>query len=84
MKVVAQVISGFTDGGAGGNPAGVVFDAERFSRGDKQAIAAQAGFSETAFVSPSQKADFKLEFFTPTKQIPHRGYGGGAARLLPV
>ncbi|HET7376317.1 MAG TPA: PhzF family phenazine biosynthesis isomerase, partial [Anaerolineae bacterium] len=74
MKVVVQVINAFTDNGTGGNPAGVVFQAERFSQSQKQLIAANAGFSETAFVSPSQTADFKLEFFTPTRQIPHCGH----------
>ena len=74
MKVVVQVINAFTDNGTGGNPAGVVFQAERFSQSQKQLIAANAGFSETAFVSPSQTADFKLDFFTPTRQIPHCGH----------
>jgi PhzF family phenazine biosynthesis protein len=74
MKVVVQVINAFTDNGVGGNPAGVVLQAERFSPSQKQHIAANVGFSETAFVSPSQSADFKLEFFTPTKQIPHCGH----------
>jgi PhzF family phenazine biosynthesis protein len=62
------------DGGAGGNPAGVVLNAERFDSAAKQRIAASAGLSETAFVSPSEVADFKLEFFTPTRQIAHCGH----------
>ena len=74
MKVVIEVVSAFTDGNKGGNPAGVVLQSERFSQTQKQLIAAKAGFSETAFVSPSQSADFKVEFFTPTKQIPHCGH----------
>jgi len=32
------------------------------------------GLSETAFVSKSKIADFKLDFFTPTKQIAHCGH----------
>jgi len=40
----------------------------------KQAIATAAGFPETAFVSVSQFADYKLDFFTPVKQIPHCGH----------
>lgn len=74
MKIVIQVVGAFTDDGQGGNPAGVVLQSERFSQTQKQLIAAKAGFSETAFVSPSQSADYKLEFFTPTKQIPHCGH----------
>ncbi len=74
MKVDIEVVSAFTDGNKGGNPAGVVLRSERFNQIQKQQIAAIAGFSETAFVSPSQSADFKVEFFTPTKQIPHCGH----------
>ncbi len=72
--IPVQIVNAFVDGGRGGNPAGVVLDAERFSREAKQRIAARAGLSETAFVSPSSVAAFKLEFFTPTKQIPHCGH----------
>jgi PhzF family phenazine biosynthesis protein len=68
------VVNAFVDNGRGGNPAGVVLNAERFSQAQKQAIAAKVGLSETAFVSPSRTADFKLEFFTPTRQIPHCGH----------
>lgn len=74
MKVVIEVVSAFTDGNRGGNPAGVVLHSERLNQTQKQRVAAQAGFSETAFISPSQSADFKVEFFTPTKQIPHCGH----------
>ena len=74
MKVVIEVVSAFTDGDKGGNPAGVVLHSERLNQIQKQLIASKAGFSETAFVSPSQSADFKVEFFTPTKQIPHCGH----------
>ena len=74
MEVAVQVVNAFTDNGTGGNPAGVVLDADRFDSAQKQAIAAQVGLSETAFVSRSHKAGFKLEFFTPMRQIPHCGH----------
>jgi PhzF family phenazine biosynthesis protein len=74
MKIEIQVINAFSKEGRGGNPAGVVFDADGLSANSKQAIATAAGFPETAFVSSSSKADFKLDFFTPTKQIPHCGH----------
>lgn len=63
----------------GGNPAGVVVDADGLSVEQKQHIAAQVGLSETAFVSRSEQADFKLEFFTPTQQIAHCGHATVAA-----
>ncbi|TFW03507.1 PhzF family phenazine biosynthesis protein [Oxalobacteraceae bacterium OM1] len=74
MDVGVQVVNAFVDGGKGGNPAGVVLGADAFSREQKQAIAAQVGLSETAFVSRSEVADFKLEFFTPNRQIAHCGH----------
>ncbi|ASP40213.1 phenazine biosynthesis protein [Bacterioplanes sanyensis] len=63
----------------GGNPAGVVMDADALTAAQKQAIAAQVGLSETAFVSRSERADFTLEFFTPTQQIAHCGHATVAA-----
>ncbi|KAA1170981.1 PhzF family phenazine biosynthesis protein [Marinobacter salinexigens] len=74
MKIQVPIISAFVDGDSGGNPAGVVLHAERFSATEKQQIATAVGLSETAFVSPSDSADIKLEFFTPTQQIAHCGH----------
>ncbi|MBI9035435.1 MAG: PhzF family phenazine biosynthesis protein [Bacteroidales bacterium] len=53
----------------GGNPAGVVLKADHLTHIQKQEIAKQAGLSETAFVSRSEVADFKLEFFTPNAEV---------------
>jgi predicted PhzF superfamily epimerase YddE/YHI9 len=64
----------FGDGKTGGNPAGVVLDADDLSSCQKLEIASKIGLSETAFVSTSEVADFKLDFFTPTKQIAHCGH----------
>jgi PhzF family phenazine biosynthesis protein len=74
MKIKAHIINAFVDGNIGGNPAGVVLNADDLSRSQKLEIAAGIGLSETAFVSSSEVADFKLEFFTPTKQIAHCGH----------
>lgn len=74
MQVELTIISAFTKDGKGGNPAAVVLNADGLSTEQKQAIAAKAGLSETAFVSASNAADFKLDFFTPVRQIPHCGH----------
>jgi PhzF family phenazine biosynthesis protein len=74
MKFNIKIINAFSNHQTGGNPAGVLFDADDLDNNTKQAIAAKAGFSETAFVSASTVADFKLDFFTPTRQIPHCGH----------
>ncbi len=67
MNVTIAIVDAFIDGGEGGNPAGVVLDADDLSASQKRAIAAKVGLSETAFVSKSNSADFKLDFFTPQK-----------------
>ncbi|MGV7224795.1 MAG: PhzF family phenazine biosynthesis protein [Nitrospinales bacterium] len=74
MKIEVQIINAFIDGESGGNPAGVVLDADEFSVQQKLKIAEKVGLSETAFVSSSKSADFKLDFFTPTRQIAHCGH----------
>jgi len=51
MEIAVQIINAFIDGEIGGNPAGVVLDADEFSAGQKLEIAAKVGLSETAFVS---------------------------------
>lgn len=74
MHVEAQIVNAFIDGAIGGNPAGVVLDADSLTVAQKLHISRKLGLSETAFVSASQSATIKLEFFTPTRQIPHCGH----------
>jgi PhzF family phenazine biosynthesis protein len=74
QKIEVQIINAFVDNGKGGNPAGVVLNADNLSNEQKLAIAKNVGLSETAFVSRSSVADFKLDFFTPTRQIAHCGH----------
>ena len=75
MKAVTvHILNAFVNGGEGGNPAGVVLDADHFSDGLKQQIASKVGLSETAFVSTSQTDAFKLEFFTPIRRVSLCGH----------
>ncbi|MDX1739059.1 MAG: PhzF family phenazine biosynthesis protein [Alphaproteobacteria bacterium] len=74
MQIDVNIVNAFVDHDAGGNPAGVVLDADRLSASQKQEIAAKAALSETAFVSNSNTDTYKVEFFTPTVQIPHCGH----------
>lgn len=82
MQVKIRLVNAFVDGGRGGNPAGVVLQSDGLSAEQKLAIAAQVGLSETAFVSRSSRAAFKLEFFTPTRQIAHCGHATVASFAL--
>lgn len=72
--VTAHVINAFVKDGSGGNPAGVVFDADNLSEADMLHVAGKIGFSETAFVSASDEAGFRLDFFTPNRRIAHCGH----------
>jgi PhzF family phenazine biosynthesis protein len=74
MIVSVEIVNAFIDGDTGGNPAGVVLDANSLSSKQKLKIAQKVGLSETAFVSESQVATIKLEFFTPERQIAHCGH----------
>lgn len=74
FKVTAHIVSGFTANGAGGNPAGVVLDADHLSEAEMLQIAAKVGLSETAFVSTSRTEGYKLDFFTPNMRIAHCGH----------
>ncbi|WP_217356900.1 PhzF family phenazine biosynthesis protein [Ruegeria sp. HKCCA4812] len=73
-EVTVEIVHRFVDGGTGGNPAGVVLDADDLSAQDMQTVAARVGLSETAFVSRSETEGFKLDFFTPNRRIAHCGH----------
>lgn len=74
MNVEVYKVTVFPNGKNGGNKAGVVVDANSLTDGDMQSIAKNVGFSETAFVLKSEKADFRLRFFTPTNEVDLCGH----------
>lgn len=77
--IAVHIVNAFVREGAGGNPAGVVVDADDLSEADMQKTASAVGVSETAFVSRSTAAGFKLDFFTPNMRIAHCGHATIAA-----
>src|SRR3954464_9915514 len=65
----------FTDDPAGGNPAGVVLDAAGASDEEMLAVAADVGYSETAFVTHSNGGgDYGLRFFSPLAEVAFCGH----------
>jgi PhzF family phenazine biosynthesis protein len=74
QKIIVTTLSVFARTTRGGNPAGVVLDADRLSEPSMQKIAARAGLSETAFVQKSTAADFKIRFFTPAAEVDLCGH----------
>lgn len=78
-KVDAFLVNSFTHNGTGGNPAGVVLSADELSNQEKLEIAQVIGFSETAFVSKDDEADFEVSFFTVTDEVDFCGHATLAA-----
>lgn len=74
MIVKVYTLNAFAKTKKGGNPAGVVLDANSLSSSDMQKIALKIGFSETAFVQNSNNADFKVRFFTPSGEVDLCGH----------
>ena len=68
-SITVKIVNGFVSDGGGGNPAGVVLDADQLTDPEMA-----VGLSETAFVSQSETEAFKLDFFTPTSRIAHCGH----------
>lgn len=64
----------FTLDPAGGNPAGVVLDAAGLDDAAMQAIAAEVGYSETAFVTSRDGGRFRVRYFSPRAEIPFCGH----------
>ncbi|HWQ30712.1 MAG TPA: PhzF family phenazine biosynthesis protein [Negativicutes bacterium] len=74
MEIKIKQVDAFTSIPFGGNPAGVVTDANALSDEQKQKIAREMNLSETAFVSKSDKADFRVQFFTPGAEVDLCGH----------
>lgn len=72
--VHVYVMSAFSKDNKGGNKAGVVLNREELTVSQKMRIARELGYSETAFVTNSDAADYKIEYFTPTDEVPLCGH----------
>ncbi|MDX6230909.1 MAG: hypothetical protein QOI76_4299 [Frankiales bacterium] len=64
----------FTTDPAGGNPAGVLLDAAGLNAAAMQAIAADVGYSETAFLVPAGAGVYDVRYFAPTSEVPFCGH----------
>src|SRR5690349_2970210 len=70
----------FTTDPAGGNPAGIVLDAEGLDEAAMLDIAAQVGYSETAFLTAPPTGlgvpgrAFTVRYFSPKDEVPFCGH----------
>jgi PhzF family phenazine biosynthesis protein len=67
-------LAAFTDVPEGGNPAGVVLDAASLDDGAMQAIAADVGYSETAFLVGGGGRQYDVRYFSPLAEVPFCGH----------
>jgi PhzF family phenazine biosynthesis protein len=74
MKIDVFTLNAFSKAENGGNPAGVILNADYLSEMEMQRIAEKVGFSECAFVNKSDIANFKVRFFTPTAEVDLCGH----------
>ena len=66
----------FTEKVFGGNPLGVVLDADGLTDDEMQAIAREMNLSETTFVLPPTRPDCAaaVRIFTPAREVPFAGH----------
>ena len=71
-------IAAFSDRWQGGNPAGVMITDALPEAAEMQRIAAEVGYSETAFLAP-QDDGWRIRYFAPEIEIPFCGHATIAA-----
>ena len=73
--MTVQRIAAFSDAGEGGNPAGIMI-AEIFpDEAEMCRIAAEVGYSETAFAMPDGGTDrWRVRYFSPESEVPFCGH----------
>ena len=67
-------MTAFSDTPSGGNPAGVWVGERLPDVETMQRIAAEVGFSETAFVAPSHGPERTVRYFSPEVEVPFCGH----------
>ncbi len=66
----------------GGNPAGVVLDATGLTEERMLAVAAEVGYSETAFLTPGDARDtYRVRYFSPLTEVPFCGHATVASAV---
>jgi PhzF family phenazine biosynthesis protein len=66
--------SAFTENGRGGNPAGVVLAAAGLDPQTMLGIAAEVGYSETAFLVPDEPGRATIRYFSPQAEVAFCGH----------
>jgi PhzF family phenazine biosynthesis protein len=70
----------FTTDPSGGNPAGVVLEADGTDDATMLAVAVEVGYSETAFLTPGpEPRTYAVRYFSPRAEVPFCGHATVAA-----
>lgn len=75
-------MTAFTQDPLGGNPAGVWIGDELPSSDAMLGVAAELGFSETAFLAPTSGRARTIRYFSPMAEVPFCGHATIAAGVL--
>ncbi len=69
-------VAAFSNAAHGGNPAGVVIAEQMPSEAEMQRIAAEVGYSETAFAAPSgdDSGAWRVRYFAPSTEVAFCGH----------
>lgn len=87
MTDATQILrySAFAAAPGGGNPAGVVLDASSLDDAEMQRIAADVGYSETAFLvdssADSSGPRYRVRYWSPVAEVPFCGHATVAAAV---
>ena len=74
MTFPAYKINAFTNTPTGGNPAGLVINPPSLTDPQMKWITKQLKVSETAYLYPSENADFRVRFFSPDLEVDLCGH----------
>lgn len=78
VNLLSEVLryTAFSADPAGGNPAGIVLDARGAADADMLAVAAEVGYSESAFVTErdDQNRRFRVRYFSPLAEVAFCGH----------
>lgn len=75
-------LTAFSDDSAGGNPAGVWIGALLPPAEAMQQLAAELGYSETAFLAPQEGSERRIRYFSPSCEVPFCGHATIASGVV--
>jgi PhzF family phenazine biosynthesis protein len=75
-------LSAFTDSPVGGNPAGIWIGATLPDAPTMQRIAAEVGYSETAFIAPRRGRDRTIRYYSPEAEVTFCGHATIASGVV--